>query len=423
MSNLLDSLTESFYDSPIKASVIPGHVPASLVVDFDYHADPAFLADPFAGLDGVRDRRVFFSPRYEGYWVLTRAEDIRAVFQDPATFSSADVAIPKGAYPRVLRPLALDPPEHGAYRQTLTAAFSPAAAARREEEVRSVCRALVDAVAPTGGCDLMHDLAKPLPTTVFVDLVGLPAADAGQFLEWNDALLHAYDDPAKRRWAATSIESYLADAVARRRGEGERGEGDSDGDDVLSTLVRAHIAGRAITDDEVLDVLFLLFMAGLDTVTAATGFAFAMLARRVDLQRRLVDEPAVVPAAVEELLRIHGIVNAARTATRDATIADGVTVKAGDRILLATALANRDPGEFPDPLTVDFDRTPNRHVAFGAGPHRCLGSHLARLEMRIALEEFHRRIPSYRLAPGHKPTVHGGGVFGMDRLPLEWDAP
>jgi cytochrome P450 len=116
-------------------------------------------------------------------------------------------------------------------------------------------------------------------------------------------------------------------------------------------------------------------------------------------------------------------VNAARTATRDAPNADGVTVKAGDRILLATALANRDPGEFPDPLTVDFDRTPNRHGAFGAGPHRCLGSHLARLEMRIALEEFHRRIPSYRPAPGHEPTVHGGGVFGMDRLPLEWDAP
>src|SRR5260370_20074738 len=115
MSNLLDSLPESFYDSPIKASVIPGHVPASLVVDFDYHADPAFLADPFAGLDRVRDRRVFFSPRYDGYWVLTQADDIRAVFQDPATFSSADIAIPKGAYPRVLRPLPLDPPGPAAH--------------------------------------------------------------------------------------------------------------------------------------------------------------------------------------------------------------------------------------------------------------------------------------------------------------------
>jgi cytochrome P450 len=386
------------------------------VVDFDYHDDPAFLADPFAGLDRVRDRRVFFSPRYDGYWVLTQADDIRAVFQDPATFSSADVAIPKGAYPRVLRPLALDPPEHGAYRQILAAAFSPMAAARREGEVRAVCRSLVDTMAPSGRGDLVGELAKPLPTTVFVGLVGLPAGDAGQFLEWNDALLHAYDDPDKRRWAASSIESYLGEAVARRRRDG-----DTDGDDILSTLLRAQVDGRAITDDEVLDVLFLLFMAGLDTVTAATSFAFWTLAGRADLQRRIVEEPAIVPAAVEELLRVHGIVNAARTATRDATIADGVTVKAGDRVLLSSALANRDPGEFPHAEAVDFDRTPNRHVAFGAGPHRCLGSHLARLEMRVALEEFHQRIPSYRLVPGDAPTIHGGGVFGIDRLVLEWE--
>ena len=388
------------------------------MVDFDYHADPEFLADPFAGLDRVRDRRVFFSPRYDGYWVLTRADDIRAVFQDPATFSSADIAIPKPPYTRVLRPLALDPPEHGAYRQILAAAFSPMAAARREVEVREVCRALVDAFAPSGQCDLVGDLAKPLPTTVFVALVGLPAAHAGQFLEWNDALLHTYDDPDKRRSAAASIESYLVDEVARRRRDDN-----TSGDDVLATLLRAQVHDRAITDEEVLDVLFLLFMAGLDTVTAASSFAFRTLATRPDLQQRVVDEPGIVPSAVEELLRLHGIVNAARTATRDATIAGGVTVKAGDRVLLASALANRDPHEFADPQTVDFDRTPNRHVSFGAGPHRCLGSHLARLEMRVALEEFHRRIPRYRPAAGEEPSVHGGGVFGIDRLILEWDAP
>ena len=397
--------------------MIPGHVPESLVVDFDYHGDADFLADPFAALDRVRDRRAFFSPRYDGYWVLTRAEDIRAVFQDPATFSSADVAIPKGPYPRVLRPVALDPPEHGIYRQILAPAFSPMAAARREDEVRAICRSLVDAFAATGGCDLVGDLAKPLPTTVFLALVGLPLEDAPQFLEWNDALLHGYADPAGRKLAAKSIETYLGDVVARRRARSQPGD-----DDVLSTLLDAQVEGRPITDDEVLDVLFLLFIAGLDTVTAATSFAFWTLARRPDLQQRLAADPSIAPAAVEELLRAHGIVNAARTATRDTTIAGGVKVRAGDRVLLASALANRDPEEFSEPADIDFGRSPNRHVAFGAGPHRCLGSHLARLEMRIALEEFHRRIPSYSLVPGVETTAHGGGVFGLDRLPLTWDA-
>src|ERR1700722_8569493 len=169
---------------------VPSHVPADLVRDFDYHTDAGFLRDPFEGMDAVRDQRVFFSPRYGGYWVLTRYEDIRAVFQDAEGFSSADVAIPSGRYPRMLRPLALDPPEHGAYRQVLTAAFSPRAAQRREAEVRSVCLELIDGFAGDGRCDLLSAFTKPLPTRIFVALMGLPVTEAAQFLEWNDILVH-----------------------------------------------------------------------------------------------------------------------------------------------------------------------------------------------------------------------------------------
>jgi cytochrome P450 len=395
---------------------LPDHIPHELVRDFDYHTDPAFLSDPYAGMDAVRDARVFYSPRYGGYWVLTRADDIRAVFQDPDRFSSADVAIPAGRYPRVLRPLALDPPEHGVYRQALSAAFSPQAAARREEEIRSACEELIDGFSGAGRCELVEAFTKPLPTRIFIGMMGLPTSEAGQFVEWNSALVHGYDDPEGRRAAAKSIEGYLA-ALIRERRAARRG----DEDDLLEVLLAGQVHDRPLTDDEILDCAFLLFMAGLDTVTAAASFGFRALASRPDLQEALAADPSIVPRAVEELLRAHAIVNAARTATRDTTIAGGVEVREGDRILLATSLATRDPDEFVAPTTIDFGREANRHLAFGAGPHRCLGSHLARVELRVALEEFHRRIPRYRLDPTAPVHIHGGGVFGLDRLVLEWN--
>jgi cytochrome P450 len=314
----------------------------------------------------------------------------------------------------VLRPLALDPPEHGVYRQLLSGAFSPPNAARRQQEVRAVCQRLIESFKDLKTCDLVNQFAKPLPTTIFVGLMGLPDAEADRLVAWNDSLLHAYDDPGARREAATSINQYLAGVVGQRRRDG-----DGPDDDLIGMLIRARVGERPITDEEILDCLFLLFIAGLDTVTAVLSFSFWSLARRPDLQQRIVDDPAVVDRAVEELLRAHAIVNPARTATTDAIIAGDVEVRAGDRVLLATAFATRDPLEFDQPNVIDFDRHNNRHLAFGAGPHRCLGSHLARIELRVALEEFHRRIPRYRLA-GQEPAVHGGGVFGIDHLQLAW---
>jgi cytochrome P450 len=188
----------------------------------------------------------------------------------------------------------------------------------------------------------------------------------------------------------------------------------------LSVLLRASVDGRRLDHDELLDYAFMLFIAGLDTVTAMLSFTFQCLAERPDLQRRLVEEPGLVPQAVEELLRSHAIVNTARIVTEDVTFA-GVEMVAGDKVLLATALASRDEEEFLAATDIVLDRDANRHLAFGAGPHRCIGSHLARLEVRIAIEELLRRIPSFRLAPGESIVAHGGGVLGIDRLPIEWD--
>ncbi len=393
----------------------PAHVDPALVRAFDYHTDPAFVVDPFAGFDAARGDRVFFTLTHGGYWVLTRAEDIRAAFQQPDLFSSAEFTIPSSIFPRTLRPLELDPPDHGKYRQPLAPLFSPPSVARREPELRAICAQLVDAFADRGSCDLLEALARPFPTTVFVAMLGLPLSEGRTFEQWNHTMLHAYDDPEARQAAGKKILTYLDDLVTRREAEGPDAT-----EDLLSVLLRARVDGRPLDHEELLDYAFMLFIAGLDTVTAMLSFAFRCLATRPDLRRRLVDDPTLMPTAVEELLRAHSIVNTARVVTRDATFA-GVAMKTGDRVLLATALASRDPDEFPDAADIVLDREANRHLAFGAGPHRCLGSHLARLEVGIAIEELLARVPSFRLAPGEPIVAHGGGALGIDRLPIEWE--
>ena len=396
-------------------SAPPAHVDPTLVRAFDYHTDPEFVADPFAGFDAARGDRVFFSLAHGGYWVLTRADDIRAAFQHPELFSSHDFSIPTNVFPRTMRPLALDPPEHGKYRQPLAPLFSPPSIARREPELREICGGLVDAFAADGRCELLEALARPFPTTVFIAMLGLPLSEADALEQWNHTMLHAYDDPDARKAAGAKILAYLDDLVTRREAEGPDVT-----DDILSVLLRARVDERQLDHDELLDYAFMLFIAGLDTVTAMLSFTFQCLADRPDLQRRLVQEPDLVPQAVEELLRAHAIVNTARIVTEDVTFA-GVEMAAGDKVLLATALASRDEEEFPAATEIVLDRDVNRHLAFGAGPHRCLGSHLARLEVRIAIEELLSRIPTFRLVPGEPIVAHGGGVLGIDRLPIEWD--
>jgi cytochrome P450 len=392
----------------------PAHVPAGLVREFDCHFDPAFALDPVATFDRHRELRAFWSPALGGFWVFTRLEDIREALQQPDLFSSRVFSLAAN-YPRRLIPEGLDPPEHGKYRQVLAPLFSPGAAARMEAQVRSVAAGLVEGFAADGGCEFAAAFARPFPTAIFLSLTGLPASEAETFAAWNHKLVHGYDDPGGRTAAGRAIADYLVAFIERRRAEGAAG------DDVIGALLAGRIDGRPLSDDEIYDTIFLLFMAGLDTVTAALGFAFRFLADRPEHRRRLVADPGLIPKAVEEMLRAYSIVNPARFVTRDATFA-GVELRAGDRVLLSTTLADRDPDAFADAEAVDFDRAANRHIAFGAGPHRCLGSHLARLELRVALEEFHARIPDYELAPGAVIVGHGGGVLGLDEVPLVWRA-
>jgi len=393
----------------------PDHVPSDLVRDFDHVLGAEFTRDPFAAFEAVRGDRAFWSPHHGGYWVLTTMADIREALQRASDFSNWPTGIPAHASRRErMLPLELDPPDHTAYRRVLAPMFAPKAVAARTAAIGTTCTALVDSLVPKGACDFIAEFAQPFPTTIFTNMLGLPAQESDRFVDWNNVLLHAYDDPDARRRAAVEINDYLRELIARRGAEPR--------EDLVSALLDSQVDGRPIRLDEVQNLTFMLFVAGLDTVTAALSFCFRYLAEHPEHRARLIAEPELVPSAVEELLRVHAFINPARTVTADLEFA-GVQMRAGDRVLVSTALASNDPEEFADPLEVRLDRSGNRHLAFGAGPHRCAGSHLARDELVTAVREWHRRIPDYAVAPGSPVTVHAGGAMGLDRLELVWTPP
>jgi cytochrome P450 len=391
---------------------IPKHVPERLVRDFDHVSGPEVRADAFGVFRNAPKDRIFFSPKNGGYWVLTKTEDIREALQHPELFSSALIGIPaQPARREKLIPLELDPPEHQRYRRVLAPLFAPKVVKAKAESIRSTCLELIEPLVPQGGCEFIADFAQPFPTTVFTKMLGLPGSESKQFVEWNNILLHAYDDPARRATAGVEINDYLRDLIEKRSAEPQT--------DLLSDLLATQIDGQPATREEVQNFTFLLFIAGLDTVTAALALSFKFLAENPSHRRRIVEDREMIAPAVEELLRAFSFVNMARTVVAD-TEFGGVHMKTGDRVLTATAFASIDESEFDDPLVVDFDRPANNHFAFGAGPHRCAGSHLARQELRTALAEFHHRIPEYSIPEGVQIAMHGGGAMGIDRLPLQW---
>jgi len=391
---------------------VPDHVPASLVREFDHVSGPAVERDAFAVYRNAPADRVFYSPLNGGYWVLTKTEDIRAALQAPEIFSSSATGIPaQPARKEKLYPLELDPPEHRPYRQVLAPFFAPKAVAAKAEVIREVCVDLIEPMVPRGECEFNADFAEPFPTTIFTSMLGLPNSESKQFIDWNTVLLHGFDDPQARAAAGVEINTYLRELI-ENRARAPR-------DDLVSQLLATDIDGEPVSRAVVQNFTFLLFVAGLDTVTASLAFAFRFLAQHPLHRRQLLDDPELIPGAVEELLRVFSFINMGRTVVSDVQFA-GVQMKAGDRVLTSTTFAAMDPDEFGDPLVVDFRRRANRHLAFGAGPHRCAGSHLARAELRTAISEFHTRIPDYEAVRTDEIRMHGGGSIGMDHLVLRW---
>jgi cytochrome P450 len=316
---------------------------------------------------------------------------------------------------QTLLPEELDPPEHGKYRRLLNASLSPDAVAKLEPEIRERCAALIDEVADAGACDFVRDVGLRFPTAIFLQLMGLPTDHVDELVALARTILHtsAVEDPdlSIRATAAFEIVGHLTAAFDARRAQ--------PADDLVSVLLAGTVDDRPLSDDELVGMGFLLYLAGLDTVANVLAYSVRHLAQDDDLRRALRSDPERWPTAIEEFLRFYSIATTARVVTRDVEFA-GCPMRAGDRIVLPTAAASRDPEIFEHADTFDPARPANRHMAFGAGPHRCVGAHLARLELRVAMEEWHRRIPDYAVAPDAVIHESVGAVAGMDSLPLTW---
>jgi cytochrome P450 len=355
---------------------------------------------------------VFRAP--QGSVVLTRLADIEMALKRTDVFSSNMDAVDLGNV-RPLIPLQIDPPEHAKYRRILDPLFTPREMAAREPAVTALVNEMIDGFADRGECDFHAEFAVPLPCTVFLQLLGLPLADLDKFLAWKDGVVRpeGVQGPAEHAKAAAPaahqiydyFERAIDDHIANPR------------EDVLSALIAADVEGHPLSREELLDISFLFLIAGLDTVTDSLDCFFVYLARHPDQRRLLVEPPDILPGAIEEMLRWETPVpGVARVAVQDVEVG-GCPIIKGERISPLLGAANTDPAEFDDPDTVDFARNPNRHRAFGGGPHRCLGSHLARLELRVALREFHRRIPDYAISPG-VTLKYTTGLRSVEALPL-----
>jgi len=403
--------------------MVPGpaeHAGACPVAHWQFTGPRRPALEYFVAMDSLQEQhRPFFrSDEEPGYYVFTDQKWIFEVLQDPELFSSAAVMPTDPDPPHRLIPEQLDPPEHTKWRQLLAGYFAPRRIETMAEAQRSYCVELIERLSGAGGCDFVSDFARLFPTSIFLRLLGLPMADFEKFMEWEHKALHLSEDedPGRQIGAGAMLEfvMYLTEFVAERRAA----TGPA-GDDIISAAVHWEIDGRGITDDELLNCLVLLFVAGLDTVANQLSYSLHHLATHAADRKRLVAEPTLTPIAVEELLRAYPIVQPSRKATRDIDF-HGCPIHAGDMIMLPLAAAGRDDAAYRDAKAVDFDRESSRHLSFGAGPHRCLGSHLARQELKIVLEEWHRRIPDYGLAGSAIVTEHSGGIFGLDTLPLRW---
>jgi hypothetical protein len=384
------------------------------VREFDHHRDPAVRIDPLTAFDRFRDERTFWTPELDGFWVLTRHSDIGAVLRDTDAFSSRHTSIPAAGWPRPLMPVELDPPEHGDYRALLARCINGEAGAAISAAIEVECARLVEQLAPTGGCDLVLDFARPLQNALFAALFGVPPEETDACARWAADLLQD-SDPGRRADAVRDFMAY----VARALDECSRGVRRGTGSGLLEELARAEVRGRPLSREEALDLAFLMGMASLDTLTNSIGFSFRHLAEHPELQRLLAD-PAVAGRAAEELLRLNSVVSVARTARRDVDVA-GVRMKAGERVLLSLNFAGRDPERYPDPATADFDRADRAtHFAFGFGAHRCLGARIATQGLHAALREWHRRVQDYSVPPGSVLPADGGAVCSLENLPLTW---
>ena len=385
------------------------------------HYDPAYAADPFSVWDHLRvSCPVAHSERFRNMAVPTRHADIEAVARDTTTFSSRSPVAATFAsmadFNFVVPPISSDPPYHTSFRHLLLPFFAPRRIDELQGGVSEHADALIDAFLASGRCDGAEDYAQHIPVRVIARMLGVPDGDGDQFRTWiHDLLELGALDFDSALAGLMGPHEYFTEQIQRRQAQPV----DERGDDLISFLLGAQLDGRPLDEHELFGGCLLLLVAGIDTTWSAIGASIWHLASHPEDQQRLRDEPDLWPTAIEELLRAYAPVTMARDAIRDGVIA-GCPVAKGDPVLLPFPAANRDPAVFDRADEVLLDRERNRHVAFGIGIHRCLGSNLARMELRTALERFLAKVPPFRLADPDAVTWSTGQVHGPRTLPLEF---
>jgi cytochrome P450 len=347
-----------------------------------------------------------------GGWVLRRAADLKAVYDNTVEFMKKG----NGQYASMIGeswdviPTELDPPRHTAFRRALNPVFSPKNMAALDSLVRERARSYIATFKDRGEVDFVKEFAIPFPVSIFLDLLGLPQQQMGQFLEWEFALLHT-NDMGLRVAGIRAVKALLLNEIENRRRK--------PGDDLISSALSMQIDGKPWTTEEVFGHCFNLFLGGLDTVSANVGLHFFHLATHPQDQRELRAHPEKIEVALQELLRAYSAVTTLRICCQEIRIHD-VTIKPGDRVAMSTPLGSNDPEAFEQPTEVRLDRRP-AHLTFGYGPHRCLGAHLARRELHIAMTEMFRSIPEFKLKPGFDVPFFLSNIIHVDALPLVWD--
>lgn len=396
----------------------PAHVPKELVLEYPIKMGGLIEENPFDRIIPEIHRTmppIFYAlDAYPGgtpAWIVRRVADLQKIYFDTDSFSNKDFApfaLLVGENWSSL-PAETDPPMHGLYRKWVNPLFTPKEINKLDGKIREYARDYCATIKAKGSCEFMSEFAFEFPIKVFLELMGLPQNMTSEFLEWEMGLLHT-NDLAVIAESTRKVLAYLRTEIADRKANPR--------DDLISYGVTTQIDGRPLTDDELIGFAFNLFIGGMDTVSTNMAWQFRHLATHLEDQNMLRNNPAMIPDAIEELMRAYPAVTTFRTCKKEVTIG-GITFQPGDKIAMPTSLAGRDPEEYEDANKVVLDRK-TRYLSFGYGPHLCVGMHLARREMRIALEEFLAAIPEFRVKHDYTVKTHTGGILQPEKLPLVW---
>ncbi len=394
---------------------IPDHVPPELVHSVGLTMGPEFLAAPHDFMAKLHDRMppIWYDVSPIGNaWQLRRYEDAFHMLRNYEVFSN-EGATPFPRDPNdyfYFIPIEIDPPDHRKYRAILDPVFSPKGIATLEDNIRQRANDLIDQFIDKGECEYTEDFGRPLPVSVFLDLMGLPQEKRDIFVKWAMELLHSNDRQIMGQ-AMHSISTYLKEAIAEKTANPD--------DKVISRIIQAKVDGRAMTDPEIFGFVTFLFIGGLDTVFATLNNIWVWLGQNPERVKEMVADPDNINNQVEELLRVFAVTFSGRMIAKDYEL-HGVKMKKGDRITAILPTANFDPEVFPNPTEVQFDRPRKPILSFAGGPHSCMGAHLARLEVKVSLQEWLRRIPEFKLKDGTQLEYRPGGVIGPEHVPLVW---